>query len=203
MIHGDGTIQISIKVWGAHFTFHSKGTILPAVHPTCLTDYFRKSMMRFSVTFVFLSSPLSAFHSHGLMQTCTPHRRTSTLAPMPITALKLSESNNDDESTRFVSAVAKRTDLDKGQATKMDERIFGFNKVLIDTVYELICFLYPVKGTERDYARFFVLETVARVPYFAYLSVLHLRETFGERGLGGRMRTHYVSILSLSCMYLV
>jgi ubiquinol oxidase len=38
-----------------------------------------------------------------------------------------------------------------------------------------------------------VLETVARVPYFAYLSVMHLRETFGERDpkLGERMRTHY------------
>lgn len=30
-----------------------------------------------------------------------------------------------------------------------------------------------------------------RVPYFAYLSVLHLRETFGERGLEEKMRTHY------------
>ena len=29
------------------------------------------------------------------------------------------------------------------------------------------------------YRRFFVLETVARVPYFAYLSVLHLYETMG------------------------
>jgi hypothetical protein len=79
----------------------------------------------------------------------------------------------------------------KRPASKMDERIFKFNKFLIDTVYDLICFLYPVKGTERDFARFFVLETVARVPYFAYLSVLHLRETFGERDIGDKMRTHY------------
>lgn len=77
------------------------------------------------------------------------------------------------------------------EAATMDERIFGFNKKLIDTVYDVICFLYPVTGTDRDYARFYVLETVARVPYFAYLSVLHLRETFGERGMGERMRTHY------------
>lgn len=77
------------------------------------------------------------------------------------------------------------------EAKTMDERIYGFNKKLIDTVYDVICFLYPVTGTERDYARFYVLETVARVPYFAYLSVLHLRETFGERGMGERMRTHY------------
>ena len=75
----------------------------------------------------------------------------------------------------------------------MDERIYTFNKVVIDTVYEIICFLYPVTGGPRDFARFYVLETVARVPYFAYLSVMHLRETFGERDpqMGERMRTHY------------
>lgn len=57
-----------------------------------------------------------------------------------------------------------------------------------------------MQGNDRDFARFFVLETVARVPYFAYLSVLHLRETFGQRTTDGtkdgeemsdRMRTHY------------
>lgn len=44
------------------------------------------------------------------------------------------------------------------------------------------------------------LVIIARVPYFAYLSVLHLRETFGQRTTDGtdqgeemsdRMRTHY------------
>jgi ubiquinol oxidase len=75
----------------------------------------------------------------------------------------------------------------------MNPIIYRSNKVLIDTVYSIICFLYPVKGTERDFARFYVLETVARVPYFAYLSVLHLKETFGERypSMSERMRTHY------------
>lgn len=73
----------------------------------------------------------------------------------------------------------------------IDENVYTFNKILIDTVYNIICFFYPVKGTKRDFARFYVLETVARVPYFAYLSVMHLRETFGERDLGDSMRTHY------------
>lgn len=73
----------------------------------------------------------------------------------------------------------------------MDGGIYTFNKVLIDSVYNIICFFYPVTGTDRDFARFYVLETVARVPYFAYLSVMHLRETFGERDLGENMRTHY------------
>jgi ubiquinol oxidase len=75
----------------------------------------------------------------------------------------------------------------------MDARIYNFNKIVIDTVYEIICALYPVKGTARDFARFYVLETVARVPYFAYLSVMHLRETFGDRQdfMSQKMRTHY------------
>jgi ubiquinol oxidase len=76
-------------------------------------------------------------------------------------------------------------------ARKMDEGIYNFNKVVIDTVYDIICLFYPVKGTKRDFARFYVLETVARVPYFAYLSVQHLKETFGDRSTGDRMRTHY------------
>ena len=91
-----------------------------------------------------------------------------------------------------VSTSKKGSDLVPQQ---MGEGIYKFNKFVIDTVYNIICFFYPVKGTERDFARFFVLETVARVPYFAYLSVLHLRETFGERKdpdeMSDRMRTHY------------
>lgn len=45
----------------------------------------------------------------------------------------------------------------------IDENVYNFNKILIDTVYDIICFFYPVKGTKRDFARFYVLETVARV----------------------------------------
>lgn len=76
-------------------------------------------------------------------------------------------------------------------AQKMDEGIYNFNKIVIDSVYDIICLFYPVKGTKRDFARFYVLETVARVPYFAYLSVQHLRETFGDRDVHEKMRTHY------------
>jgi len=31
----------------------------------------------------------------------------------------------------------------------------------------------------RPFARFYLLETIARVPYFAYLSILHLYESIG------------------------
>ncbi|PWA34750.1 Alternative oxidase [Artemisia annua] len=44
-----------------------------------------------------------------------------------------------------------------------------------DSVIKILDTLYQ----DRDYARFFVLETIARVPYFAFMSVLHLYESLG------------------------
>ena len=65
-------------------------------------------------------------------------------------------------------------------ASKLDGNIFKLNKFIVDSVYVVISTLYA----NNDFARFYVLETVARVPYFAYLSVMHLRETFGKREPG-------------------
>ena len=68
-------------------------------------------------------------------------------------------------------------------------RLYAFNKWMINSVKGAIDVMYE----GDDFARFYVLETVARVPYFAYLSVLHLQETFGARGpeRTERMRVHY------------
>ena len=53
-----------------------------------------------------------------------------------------------------------------------------FNTVVLDITVAILDFLY--KG--RDYPRFWVLEEIARAPYFAFLSVLHFRESMGLRG---------------------
>ncbi|MGF1498523.1 MAG: alternative oxidase [Elainellaceae cyanobacterium] len=52
--------------------------------------------------------------------------------------------------------------------------------VVIDTLYR-----------DRPYARFYVLETVARVPYFSYLSVLHLYETLGMWRKADWLKVHF------------
>jgi ubiquinol oxidase len=44
---------------------------------------------------------------------------------------------------------------------------------------------------DRTYPRFFVLETVARVPYFAYTSVLHLYETMGWWRKADWLKIHF------------
>ena len=52
------------------------------------------------------------------------------------------------------------------------------NEVVLDFTVAILDFLY--RG--RDYQRFWVLEEIARAPYFAFLSVLHFRESMGLRG---------------------
>jgi len=53
-----------------------------------------------------------------------------------------------------------------------------FNVVVLEITIAIIDYLY--RG--RDYQRFWVLEEIARAPYFAFLSVLHFRESMGLRG---------------------
>ena len=52
------------------------------------------------------------------------------------------------------------------------------NTWVLDITVAILDFLY--RG--RDYPRFWVLEEIARAPYFAFLSVLHFRESMGLRG---------------------
>jgi ubiquinol oxidase len=157
--------------------------------------------MRFAsvVLLSLLASTASAFQVGPLPSTYRRNvqvLRAEPDAPKEVTTTSASASTPNMHMTPPVAAgsvaVATMETTNKPAGT-MDERIYKLNKVIIDSVYDIICFLYPVKGTARDFARFYVLETVARVPYFGYLSVMHLRETYGERydSMSERMRTHY------------
>ncbi len=54
-------------------------------------------------------------------------------------------------------------------------------------------FVLVVDGIYRDrpYARFYALETIARVPYFSYTSVLHLYETLGWWRRADLLKVHF------------
>jgi len=58
--------------------------------------------------------------------------------------------------------------------------LVNFLEALLNTFYRT-----------RLYPRFFVLETVARVPYFAYTSVLHLYETMGWWRKADWLKVHF------------
>ena len=52
------------------------------------------------------------------------------------------------------------------------------NTFILNFTITILDYLY--RG--RDYQRFWVLEVIARAPYFSFISVLHFRESLGLRG---------------------
>lgn len=67
-----------------------------------------------------------------------------------------------------------------------------FNKNLIRNLKSaLFDQLFAGNTVERAYARFYALETIARMPYFSYLSVLHLFETIGLWRRANYLKIHF------------
>ena len=134
-------------------------------------------------TIAFLLSKVCAFQPVSLLQSPKMSLRAQLeeqdANELPIMSTEATQEVPQATSSTILASVPSQAKEAALTPNTMDEGIYNFNKKLIDTVYDVICFLYPVKGNDRDFARFYVLETVARVPYFAYLSVMHLRETFG------------------------
>jgi hypothetical protein len=83
---------------------------------------------------------------------------------------------NDNE-----GIIQQQRDLDIPMA------IQTFNKNTVEAVKCVLGMVYK----DRPYARFAALETIARVPYFSYTSVLHLYETFGWFRQKEYMQIHF------------
>jgi ubiquinol oxidase len=64
-------------------------------------------------------------------------------------------------------------------------------KVLIRAIVSFFVFVVDVVYGKRSYPRFYVLETIARVPYFSYVSVLHLYETLGFWRKADLLKVHF------------
>jgi ubiquinol oxidase len=64
-------------------------------------------------------------------------------------------------------------------------------KLIIRAIVSSLVFVTDVIYRDRPYPRFWVLETIARVPYFAYLSVLHLYETLGYWRKADWLKIHF------------
>lgn len=54
--------------------------------------------------------------------------------------------------------------------------------------FSALCVVLDLCFTGRPIQRFWVLETVARIPYFAFISILHLYESLGFWRAGAELR---------------
>lgn len=74
----------------------------------------------------------------------------------------------------------------------LDQATIDGNKKLVHTLKSfLFDSIFQGQGVERAYARFYALETIARMPYFSYVSVLHLLETLGSWRRADYLRLHF------------
>ncbi|XP_020221789.1 ubiquinol oxidase 4, chloroplastic/chromoplastic [Cajanus cajan] len=89
------------------------------------------------------------------------------------------------------TTTTKTTDADATKTSAFQKRIIkveqSVNIFLTDSVIKILDALYH----DRNYARFFVLETIARVPYFAFMSVLHMYESFGWWRRADYLKVHF------------
>ena len=69
-----------------------------------------------------------------------------------------------------------------------------FNDTILTVTIAIIDFLYR----DLPIQRFWVLETIARAPYFAFVSVLHLKESLGLRDLSHYylMKEHFAQTVN-------
>ncbi|KAG0493336.1 hypothetical protein HPP92_004330 [Vanilla planifolia] len=97
-------------------------------------------------------------------------------------AHNISEQPTDESHTRTPGVV-------DNWVIKFEQSL---NVFLTDSVIKVLDLFY----CERQYARFFVLETIARVPYFAFISVLHLYESFGWWRRADYLKVHFAESLN-------
>ena len=125
-----------------------------------------------------------------------------------------SSSGASAERNLGVNNAVSRGATDRGSGTSpsladYDEAVYGgadaihsdalvprlersINALIVKSAVLVIDKLYE----GRDYPRFYALETVARVPYFSFLSVLHLYETLGFWRRADYLKVHFAQTMN-------
>ena len=98
------------------------------------------------------------------------------------------EENKEEECSPDPRASGPSTHF----GSPIDEATKKRNRELIHTAKSyLFDTLFSGKEVTRNYARFYALENIARMPYFSYLSVLHLYETLNRWRQSDYLKVHF------------
>mmetsp|Transcript_10577 Transcript_10577/g.17501 ORF Transcript_10577/g.17501 Transcript_10577/m.17501 type:complete len:300 (+) Transcript_10577:257-1156(+) len=94
--------------------------------------------------------------------------------------------NPDDNNSRADNNSSPSTAF----GSPLSQQVIDFNKSFVG-ILKTGFFDNVFAGEERDFARFYALETIARVPYFSYLAALHFYETIGRWRKAKYLRLHF------------
>lgn len=110
-----------------------------------------------------------------------PGSRTDSISRTELRAVTLGTS--EDVTSRSKPLDERGPLRETGRLTKGA----SFNKAIVGILKGILSSYFG----ERHFARFYALETIARVPYFSYMSMLHLYETLGWWRKGEYLKIHF------------
>ena len=112
----------------------------------------------------------------------TPRRARASSSSAGDAGSERATTSSSGRETRANGGLAAVTaDVER----RVNEALIGVAVTVIDNLYG-----------GRSYARFHALETVARVPYFSFMSVLHLYETFGWWRKADYLKVHFAETMN-------
>ena len=124
---------------------------------------------------------------------------TTTTTSFVTHALETNDTTTDSEDGKTKKKKKKKKKnfvvytppepLPSGPLIEAEKKVNGF---IVDSAVFVIDKLYE----GRDYPRFYALETIARVPYFSFLSVLHLYESFGWWRRADYLKVHFAETMN-------
>ena len=94
------------------------------------------------------------------------------------------DEDEDDCSVHVGPATVFGRPIDEATKRRNRELIHHCKSFLFDN-------LFGGRSVSRAYARFYALENIARMPYFSYLSVLHLYESLGWWSRADYLKVHF------------
>ncbi|KAI4295972.1 hypothetical protein L6164_035965 [Bauhinia variegata] len=144
---------------------------------------FQNSASLFSQSHNLQYNPLSTRRSFSRVRATLLQDNEEKVIVEELFPSKTSLSDSSKGSGRNSTTSSSSSVLEKW-VIKCEQSV---NIFLTDSVIKILDAFYR----DRDYARFFVLETIARVPYFAFISVLHMYESFGWWRRADYLKVHF------------
>ena len=132
---------------------------------------------------------------HSLrFRTCPGRQRNKGLSSLQLGVCLAHCGNNDDEThaPQVRERLGKLELNDEAVWKREHQRSLGEQAVTspwwIKGAYLALCIGLDIIYAKRPIQRFWFLETVARMPYFSYISMLHLYESLGWWRAGAELR---------------